>query len=396
MNVISVVRKDRELPFRELLEQHGSPLLVLDCDAIRRQYRAFTRALPGVAAYYAIKSLPERTAMATLAAEGAGFDVATSGEIELLRSIGANPAMTIHTHPIKRDQDILDALDFGCDTFVVDNIDELMKFESHRARVRLLLRVSFRAAGAACDLSRKFGCEVKDVPYLLNEAARLGITVKGLSFHVGSQSPDSAAHVGAIEACTAFFGGPTLLGGSELSVLDIGGGFPADYAQQGIDFDAFCAPIREALAGLPDEVQVIAEPGRFLSAPAVTAISTIMGRAQRNGATWYYLDDGVYASYSGQLFDHAEYPLTVFSDSEDYAPAVLAGPTCDSIDVICENALLPRLQIGDIVVGQQMGAYTLATATEFNSIPKPKLLAVNVVEGQPANVSPLFADTAMA
>ena len=392
MNVIAVKAKKCAAPYRQLLEQHGSPLLVLDCDVVRRQYRCFKSALPGVGVYFAIKSLPERAVLATLAGEGAGFDVATSGELELLRGIGANPAHAIHTHPIKREQDILDALEFGCDTFVVDNIDELQKFERFGDQAELLLRVSFRARGAACDLSRKFGCDVRDVPFLLNEAARLGIVIKGLSFHVGSQSPDSAAHVEAIRACKAYFNGPTLLGAADLRILDIGGGFPTDYARQGADFDAFCAPIREALAELPVHVQVIAEPGRFLSAPCITSINTVIGRAARAGVNWYYLDDGVYGAYSGQIYDHAHYPLTVFADGAGACPAVLAGPTCDSIDVICEGIDLPRLSIGDIVVGELMGAYTLASASEFNSIPKPKLLAVNTVEATGASVSPLFAE----
>jgi ornithine decarboxylase len=121
MNLFTIADKSAELPFRELVEQYGSPLLVLDCNVLRAGYRALQDALPGVDLFYAIKSLPERAALAALAAEGANFDIATSGEIELLRSIGADPAATIHTHPIKRDQDIRDALDFGTTIFVADS-----------------------------------------------------------------------------------------------------------------------------------------------------------------------------------------------------------------------------------------------------------------------------------
>jgi len=392
MNPISIVAKVSEEPYRRLLAQHGSPLLVLDCSVLRQCYRELRRALPDVDLFYAIKSLSETAALSTLAQEGAGFDVATNGELELLRSIGPNRAATIHTHPIKRDTDISAALQFGCTTFVVDNIDELLKFRNYHSRVELLLRVSFRSRDASCDLSRKFGCAPGDVPYLLTEAAKLGIRIKGLSFHVGSQSASSDAHVEAINACRMFYEQTTLAGATHLAVLDIGGGFPVDYALKGFDLNRFCRPINRALADYPKHVRVSAEPGRVLSAPAMISISTVIGRAQRGGSPWYYLDDGVYGAYSGQIYDHAHYPLTVFSDSQEVQGSVLAGPTCDSIDVIAEQALLPPLDIGDIVLGEKMGAYTLATAGEFNSIPKPRLVVLNHREEREENVRYLYRD----
>ena len=392
MNRLTIAEKAAENPFRELVEQYGSPLLVLDCNVLRGQYRALQAALPGVELFYAIKSLPERAALAALAAEGANFDIATSGEIELLRSIGADPAATIHTHPIKRDSDIRDALEFGCNTFVVDNIDELAKFEAHRSRARILLRVSFRGKDVKCDLSRKFGCSPADVPWMLTQAAALGVEVVGLSFHVGSQSANSDAHVAAVHACREFFGNTTLAGAEHLRILDIGGGFPADYNGGGLDLAAFCQPINEALAAYPEHVRIIAEPGRVLSAPSMRSISTVIGRARRGEATWYYLDDGVYGSYSGQIFDHVHYPVTVFGDAAAASPAVLAGPTCDSIDVILEGDALPALEIGDLVVGEMMGAYTLASASEFNSIPKPRLIALDAPLLAGENVTLLVAE----
>lgn len=392
MNVISIAPKVAELPYRQLVKQHGSPLLVLDCDTLRQQYRTLQAALPKVRLYYAIKSLPEKVVVENLALEGAGFDVATSGELEMLRSAGINPRSTIHTHPIKRDKDIRDALRFGCTTFVVDNINELLKFRPYRSRVGLLLRVSFRNKDAACDLSKKFGCSESDVPFLLTEAIKHGIRIKGLSFHVGSQSLDSQSHVDAIMRCRQFYANTALPGSEKMHILDIGGGFPADYQQRGIDLDAFFTPINEALDSYPEHIRFIAEPGRFISAPAITSISTIMGNAQREQLHWYYLDDGVYGAYSGQIYDHAHYPLTLFSDAGTTQASVLAGPTCDSIDVIAENVALPPLVAGDIVVGKQMGAYTLATAGEFNSIPKPKLVVLNSNADQRENVHYLYVD----
>ena len=363
--------------FEELIAEHGSPLLVLDCDKLVAQYQQLSAALPGVELYYAIKSLPHPAAIQTLDSLGAGFDIASSGEIELLMQQRTRPRHTIHTHPIKRHEDIRDALRFGCTTFVVDNIYELEKFVEYRHRVGLLIRVSFPNPSAPVDLSRKFGCKPDEVGFLLQKALAMGIHVKGLSFHAGSQCPDSSNHVYAIEQCAQIIETYHKDTGKLLSVLDIGGGFPVEYVGEVANTASFCEPITKALTVLPGHVHVIAEPGRFLSAPSMTAVSTVMGKARRGDSIWYYLDDGVYGSYSGQLFDHAVYPLTVFSDYDERENAVLAGPTCDSIDVIAEDLLMPPMAIGDRVIGRQMGAYTSASATDFNLFERAKIIVLN-------------------
>jgi ornithine decarboxylase len=377
MNRLTVKALSAAKPYRELVEQHGSPLLVLDCRQLAQQYHQLKQALPGVTLYYAIKSLPHPAAVQTLESLGAGFDIATSGEIELLWDQRAHPRHTIHTHPIKRDDDIRDALRFGCTTFVVDNIYELEKFINYRHRVGLLIRVSFPNPGTPIDLSRKFGCKPDEVEILLHKASVMGLHVKGLSFHAGSQCPDSSNHVNAIEQCHKIIESRYNANGKLLSILDIGGGFPVEYVGEATTTETFCRPIREALAKLPEHVQVIAEPGRFISAPAMTSISTVMGKAHRGDSVWYYLDDGVYGSYSGQIFDHTTYPLTIFSDYKQEEKAVIAGPTCDSIDVIAEDLNIPPMTIGDLVVGHQMGAYTSATATDFNLFKRAKIVVIN-------------------
>ena len=365
--------------YRPWVKTHGSPLLLLDLHRLRQQYQKLIRALPGVDLFFAIKSLPNSEVISALDSFGCGFDIATSGEAALLQDAGVAARNAIHTHPVKRQQDIRDALRYGCTTFVVDNIWELEKFIPYRHRVRLLLRVSFPNPESPINLSRKFGCQPDEVFFLLQRAVSLGIRIKGLSFHAGSQSPAPDNHVHAIEQCRLLMLEYTDTTGKLLPILDIGGGFPVQYGKVVPDIDSFCEPIRKALGTLPDHIQVIAEPGRFLSAPAMTSVSTIMGKAKRSDATWYYLDDGLYGAYSGQIFDYATYPMTVFSDFPERETAVLAGPTCDSIDVIAENLQLPPLQIGDLVVGSQMGAYTTATSTDFNLFPRAKIITIDQI-----------------
>ena len=361
----------------ELAARHGTPLLVIDCEAIRRQYRSLSVALPGVDLFYALKPLPNREVVATLRALGAGFDVATTGEIELVRAQRVAPGRCIHTHPIKRDADIGAALRFGIRTFVVDNPDEIRKFERFRGRAELLLRVSFRTPAAVVDLSRKFGCEPGAVPPLLELARRLDVRVKGLSFHVGSQVADPGRYVEAIDTCRELILHAAERGLGPLEMLDIGGGFPIPYGGRAEPIARFCRPIRRELATLPKTVRVIAEPGRFIAGPAGTCVTAVAGRAQREGRWWYYLDDGLYGSFSGQLYDHALYPIESLVRRGARHPSVLAGPTCDSIDVIREDLPLPELRLGDLLVGRMMGAYTAATASDFNFIPRATIVAVN-------------------
>ena len=363
--------------YRELVERHGSPLLVVYRDKLLQQLDMLRRQLPGVAHYYAIKAFPYEDVLKILADAGANFDVASAGEIELLQKLNISGRRTIHTHPIKKDNEIRAALRGGSTTFVVDNIEELKKLLPYRQRIGVLLRVSFRSESAAVDLSRKFGCAPHQVTEIVQQASAAGVHIRGLSFHVGSQSLTPDAHVSAIQRCAELITEIEAASGRPMNVLDIGGGFPVDYAQTGIDYDAYFKPIREALAAsLPDHIDVIAEPGRFLVAPAVTGIASVAGKARRGDYLWYYLDDGVYGSYSGQLFDHTTYPLQILNDSPERQPCILAGPTCDSIDVIAEDILLPELNEGDLVIGHMMGAYTYATATRFNSLSGAQIILV--------------------
>jgi ornithine decarboxylase len=361
---------------RRLVARYGSPLFIIDAERVRRQYRRLAAALPGVDLHYALKPLPHPSVISTLHAAGAFFDLATNGEVELVRRLKVAPERCIHTHPIKRDSDIRTALAYGVSRFVIDNPDELRKFVKYRTRCSLLIRISFRSPDARCDLSRKFGCEPEAVPELLRLAAELRIKIDGLSFHVGSQAAGPAMFPEAIARCAELMLGAAHLGHAP-GILDIGGGFPVDYAHGCMPIEEFCAPIRAALKQLPSAMRVIAEPGRYICAPAAISVASVMGRALRGGRWWYYLDDGLYGSYSGQIYDHASYPVEALVPAGTLYPSVLAGPTCDSIDVINEQLELPKLDVGDVVIGRAMGAYTWASASEFNLFPRATVLALD-------------------
>jgi len=354
-------------------EQFSFPCLILDPAEAVRQFIRLRQALPTVEMYYAIKSFSHPEMLERLYTDGCNFDIASSGEIDILAKIGVRGQACIHTHPIKTEQDILDSILFRCTTFVVDNEYELEKFLPFKNTVNILIRLGFQNKDVVVDLSKKYGCSPEVAESLILKAKELGINVIGLSFHVGSQCSNNEQHVNAIKVCC------DIVKKYNLSVLDIGGGFPVDYVsiKKDFDIDTFCAPIRAELKKL-SATRVIAEPGRFISAPSMTSYSRVVGKSKRGDAFWYYLDDGVYGSFSGMIYDHMTYPLEVFTSNNtgDRYTSVFAGPTCDSIDVVAEGVLLPELNIGDVLVGYNMGAYTRASATDFNCIKKAKIVVI--------------------
>jgi ornithine decarboxylase len=362
-----------------LVERHGTPLLLLDPAEVSGQYRALRRALPDVRPYYAVKAQSHRAALAAIRDEGGFFDVASPREVALVAELGVAPERCIYTHPIKKPADLAAAVRAGIRTFVFDNERELDKFAGLEDRVELLLRLQYRTPQALIDLSYKFGARPVDAVDLLRAAQRRGLRVSGLSFHPGSQLDSvepllqDIAHAAMLIDCLADVG-------VHLDVLDIGGGLPVPYDADVPHLDSFVPAIAEEIRPLTDRgIQVISEPGRFVAAPAMVAVAAVVGVARRGGMPWYYLDDGLYGSFSNVLSDHV-HPTIYASDASleerDAVPSVLAGPTCDSTDVLTTGAMLPPLDVGDLVVAPCMGAYTSVTACEFNGLPKATVVVV--------------------
>ena len=371
-----VLEKFDRASLGDLVEKHETPFMVLDLSEIDYQYKSLQAALPGVKIFYALKSLSHPELLKRLKSLGSYFDLATIGEIDLVESLGIKGSHCLHSHPIKKDKEIKRALEFGCNRMVVDNIEEMKKFILYAGQVELIIRVGFRSKQAVVDLSRKFGCALEELPILISLAKDNGINVVGLSFHVGSQSLSSMTQANAIRSSIAAM---KLMSGVNWKFLDIGGSFPISYQEEVLSISDFCVPIMEALSELPEDIEVFAEPGRFISAPSMIEVVSIVGKAKRGAKIWYYLDDGVYGGFSGQMYDHAIYPLAPlkpFDPTGEFHSSVLAGPTCDSIDVVAEDIELPEMFIGDVLVSKKMGAYTIVSATEFNYYPKPEIVVV--------------------
>jgi ornithine decarboxylase len=364
--------RSRREAWSELVAEHGTPLLVLDPERVREQYRLLTRALRGIRPHYAVKAMPHAAVLTTLAAEGCGFDVATRAEVDLVRSLGIRLDRCIHTHPIKKPADIDHAYRAGVRTFVVDNPCEAQKFNGRPADIEVLVRLAFPNPTAKSDLSTKFGVQPAEAELVVKHVLAAGVTFAGFSFHVGSQSSTMAPFRDAVRATAALSRTVERTLGTRARIIDIGGGFPVSYREQMPTITELGVLLDAELGDERSEFTLLAEPGRFLSASAMTLCSSVVGTATRAGKVWHYLDDGLYGAYSNILTEDVHPALLALNELDgpprEYAPVTLAGPTCDSIDVVARDYPMPPLQVGDVIVSPMMGAYTTVTSSRFNGI----------------------------
>jgi ornithine decarboxylase len=363
----------------ELVRRHGTPLLLLDPARATEQYELLREALPDVQPYYAVKAQSHPAVLAALRDAGACFDVASPQEAALMRELGVAPDRCIYTNPVKKAADVAAAVRLGIRTFVFDNDGELEKFAGLEDRVELLLRLGYRSSQALIDLSYKFGAQPDEALDLIRAAQRKGLRVTGLSFHPGSQLSSVRPVVEDIRHAAMLLD-RLAADGIHLDVLDIGGGLPVPYDCDVPHVASFVAAIAEEIRPLIARgVTVISEPGRFVAAPSMLAVASVVGVNRRGGVPWYYLDDGLYGSFSNVLSDHVHptvHAYRALDEELESVPTVLAGPTCDSTDVITTGAMLPALEPGDLVVAPCMGAYTSVTDCEFNGVPKATVVVL--------------------
>ncbi len=372
-------RSDTE-GWRALVAQHGTPLLVLDPYRVVEQCRLLKSHLKGFRLHYAVKTSPHPAVLRAVAASGCGFDVATKAEVDLVGALGLSGGRCINTNPVKKLTDIDHAYIAGVRTFVVDNPVEAHKFTDLPADIDVLVRLSFPNPSAKSDLSTKFGVDPAEAELVVKHVLATGVRFGGFSFHVGSQGstvePYREALRGTLDLITHIdetLGAPT-------RIIDIGGGFPVSYREPMPAIDAIAAVVDEVLGDRRDDFTLLAEPGRFLAADSMTLLTSVVGSAVRDGRQWHYLDDGIYGSYSNVMTEDVHPPILAMHEVVDgvsgYESVTLAGPTCDSADVIARDYPMPTLNLGDVVVSPMMGAYTSVTSSRFNGIPATPIVEV--------------------
>jgi len=372
---------------KTLARENGTPLFVVDHDELRRNYATFKKYLPRIQAYYAVKANPDPAIVKTLFDAGASFDVASMPEFrivyEYIKDLPDKQRQDwiwdkiIYANPIKANE-TLQELNPYKPLVTYDNDEEIRKIKRHAPQAGLALRLKVPNTGAMVELSSKFGAAPGEAVDLILAADKVGLTVEGISFHVGSQTTNFGNYVAAINLAANIFKEAKDRGYTKMNLLDIGGGFPAPYDKTVKPFRELASIINRELNRLfPKNIQILAEPGRFMVATAAFAVSRILGKAVRDGKLCYYIDDGVYHTFSGVIFDHCHYHLKAFKRGPTQICSVF-GPTCDALDVVSMAEQLPGdLKLGDLLYSENIGAYSHASSTWFNGFAPAKVVHVN-------------------
>lgn len=383
-----------KIALKKLAAKHGTPLFVIDHDELRRNFAMFRKYLPRVQAYYAVKANSDAAIVRTFYKAGASFDVASMPEFEnVYENIQHMPAKErqdwiwdkiIYANPIKAIETLRELNQYK-PLVTFDNSEEIKKVKKYAPQAGLVLRLKVPNTGAMVELSSKFGASPGEAVDLILEADKVGLTVEGVSFHVGSQTTNFENYVQAINLSANIFKEARDRGYTRMNLLDIGGGFPAPYDSSVKPFSELAKVINRELDRLfpkndpafPKKLEILAEPGRFFCATSATAVSKIIGKAVRDGKTCYYINDGVYHTFSGVIFDHCHYHLKAFKKGPTEICSVF-GPTCDALDVVSMAENLPtNLEIGDLLYSEQIGAYSHASSTYFNGFPPATVVHVN-------------------
>jgi ornithine decarboxylase len=361
---------------REFLRTRGEdgPCLVVDLDVVRQNYQAFAKALPDSRVFYAVKANPAPELLSLLVALGSCFDTASIAEVEMVLAAGSSPDRISFGNTIKKERDIARAYALGVRLFAVDAKPEVEKVARAAPGAKVFCRFLFDCAGAEWPLSRKFGCDPDMAVDVLEHANRLGLEACGVSFHVGSQQRRTQAWDQALKSAAAIFRACAERG-INLSMVNLGGGFPTRYLKDVPAVEAYGRSIFRALRkhfgnAIPE---TIIEPGRGMvgSAGVIAAeVVLVAKKSEADAVRWVYLDIGKFGGLAETMDESIRYPIRTPRDGDPMAPCVLAGPTCDSADILYEKVpydLPISLEIGDKVLIEGTGAYTATySSVAFN------------------------------
>jgi len=364
---------------REFLKRRADegPCLVLDLDVVRDNYSSFARALPDTKVFYAVKANPAPEVLKLLTELGSCFDVASVTETQAVLAVGCPAERISYGNTIKKESEIAAAFRLGVNLFAVDCEAEVEKVARAAPGSRVICRIHCDGTGSEWPLSRKFGCEPEFAADILELAHRRGLVAHGISFHVGSQQHNVEAWDRALASTAAIFRACAERGIS-LAMVNLGGGFPAKYVRKTPRLESYGKAIFRALRrhfgnALPE---TIIEPGRGLvgNAGMIEAeVVLIAKRSPEDEVRWVYLDIGKFHGLAETIDESIRYPIRTTKDRDEMAPCVVAGPTCDSVDVLYEKNPYPlpvSLAIGDKVLIEAAGAYTATySSVGFNGYP---------------------------
>jgi ornithine decarboxylase len=338
------VSLDFELVRQAARQRYTRPFLILDTAIVRNKIRRFRAAMPRVRPHYAVKANPDRRVLKVLVQEGAGFEIASTAELDMLLPLGVPPGEVFFSNPMKSRDTIAYAAAKGVEWFVVDSVEELRRVHEIKPDARQYLRFA---------------------------TPNIGADLAGVTFHVGSQCRNPENWRVALEKSRVLFDAMAKAG-LKPRLLNIGGGFPVRHVKPIPSIEVIGEVVNEGLKAFPEDVQVVAEPGRYLVSDAGYFVCRVLGTATRAGKRWMHWDAGLF----GGVIESSEglrYRVRTDRSGPDVAWTV-GGPTCDSVDVVMRDEPLPSdLQEGDFIYIQNAGAYTTAYASQFNGFPLPEV-----------------------
>ena len=362
-----------------LAEKYGTPLLVLSLEQIEKNYNLLRTHMPRVKVFYAIKANPHRRILELMRDLGSNFDVASDG-------LGVDGSRMIYANPMKTVNGLRACRNAGVGKMTFDSAGEIDKMARECPGATALLRIRIDNSSAHVDLNKKFGAGREQALELLQKAKAAGLDAAGIAFHVGSQTTSADPYLNALDIAREIFE-EAAANGMQLRIMDIGGGFPIPEPKVRFNLTEMLKQINARLDEDFPGVEIWCEPGRFICGTAVNLITSVIGVTERGGQPWYFLDDGLYGTFSGVLFDQWDFKLISFKEGEQVA-ATFAGPSCDSLDIMFRGKMTVRQEEGDLILVPICGAYTSASATTFNGFSKANFVVWEDVKGEIPDASP--------
>ncbi|SEJ27017.1 type III PLP-dependent enzyme [Nitrosomonas eutropha] len=365
---------DLSLVDTKLKQGYLKPFLMVDTAIIRNKARRFKAAMPRVHPHYAAKANPDPRVLKTLIEEGVGFEIASIAELDLLMGFGVPAAEIFYSNPMKSRAYLQYAAAKGVEWYVLDSVEELRKIVSIKADAKLYLRIDTPNIGSDWPLAGKFGTHLGDVREIIDEAVKLNADLAGVTFHVGSQCRNPQNwRVGIERAKTVF--ASMREAGLNPRLLNLGGGYPVRYVKPIPSIEIIAEVINEAIADLPQNIRIMAEPGRYLVSDSACFVCRVVGTATRNGKRWMYWDAGIFGGII-EVSEGLRYEILTQRNGS-LAPWSVAGPTCDSVDVLMHDEMLPEdVREDDFIFIPNAGAYTTSYASNFNGFPLPDVIVV--------------------
>lgn len=372
MNRDKVFKLERE-SVEKLAEKYGSPLLVLSLKQIEANYMCLKTYMPRARVFYAIKANPHPEILKTMIKLGSSFDVASDGEIRTLHDMGVEGERLIYANPVKTTGGLQACRECGVSKMTFDSASEIEKIRAICPDATVLLRLRIDNSSAHVDLNKKFGAAREHALDLMLKAKEAGLDMAGIAFHVGSQTVSADPYLHGLDIARELFE-EAAAAGLKLRILDIGGGFPIPEPKVRFNLPEMLKQINARLDEDFPGIDVWAEPGRYICGTAVNLITSVIGVNERGGQPWYFLDEGLYGTFSGVIFDQWDFKLISFKEGEERVAATFAGPSCDSLDIMFRGKMTVPLEVGDLLLVPSCGAYTSASATTFNGFSKAQFV----------------------